>query len=279
MKMRERILGIAAAVLVSVGSFATPATAEDPAAAINTIKQRGTLNYPVMSGEEPDFIKNPGTGDWTGIYPDWAKQFANLLGVKVNFVETTWGNLAADFQAGRLDMAFGVNPNPQRGLVVDYVMEPIVQGVWTILARDGFEPKTWRELNNPSVKIAAQSGSTMQVIAQTMAPNANIVLVKNRDQAVLEMQSRRVDAILLADQNSAQLHKAGIGKAIVPEPVLYNPMMTAVPRKDGNAGLMNLIANWSMQQRTLGLSCAHITKYMKERGIDMSVVPQSGKYC
>lgn len=279
MKMRQKILGIATAVLVSLSGFTAPAVAEDPAAAINAIKERGQLNYPVMSGEEPDFIKDPQTGDWTGIYPDWAKQMADLLGVKVNFVETTWGNLAADFQAGRLDLAFGVNPNPKRGLVVDYVMEPIVEGVWTILARDGFEPKTWRELNDPSVRLAAQSGSTMQVIAETMAPNATIVLVKNRDQAVLEMQSKRIDAILLADQNTAQLHKAGIGKAIVPEPVLRNPMMTAVARKDGNAGLMNLIANWSMQQRTLGLSCAHITKYMQERGIDMSVVPQSGKYC
>ena len=278
--MSMKILSFVAAAFVALGGLLTPAVAdEDPAAVINAIKQRGTLNYPVMSGEEPDFIKDPKTGEWTGIYPDWGREMAKLLGVKVNFVETTWGNLAADFQAGRLDLAFGVNPNPQRGLVVDYVLEPIVEGVWTILAREGFAPKTWRELNQPSVRIAAQSGSTMQVIAETMAPQATIVLVKSRDQAVLEMQSKRVDAILLADQNSAQLHKAGIGKAIVPEPVLRNPMMTAVPRKAGNAGFINLLANWSMQKRTLGLSCAHITRYMMERGIDLSVVPQSGKYC
>ncbi|RDV04668.1 transporter substrate-binding domain-containing protein [Undibacter mobilis] len=277
--MRLKVFAFLAALLVGTMNLVSLASAADPSAVINAIKQRGALNYPVMSGEEPDFIKDPKTGDWTGIYPDWGRQIADLLGVKINFVETTWGNLAADFQAGRLDMAFGVNPNPKRGLVVDYVMEPIVEGVWTITAREGFEPKTWRDLNKPEVRIAAQSGSTMQVIAETMAPKAKIILVKNRDQAVLEMQSKRVDAILLADQNSAQLHKAGLGKAIVPTPVLRNPMMTAVPRKEGNEGFMNLLANWSMQQRTLGLSCAHITKYMQERGIDLSVVPQSGKYC
>ncbi len=237
------------------------------------------LRYPVMSGEEPDFIKDPATGEWSGFYPDWGRQIAELLQVKIEFVETTWGNLSADFQTGRLDLAFGVNPNPKRGLVVDYVLEPIVEGVWTILARDGFDAKTWRELNKPEVRLAAQSGSTMQVIAETMAPLATLVLVKNRDQAVLEMRSGRIDAIVLADQNAAQLHKAGIGKAIVPTPVLRNPMMTAVARKDGNQGFINLLANWSMQQRTLGLSCALITKYMTQRGIDLSVVPQSGKYC
>ncbi|HSI39551.1 MAG TPA: transporter substrate-binding domain-containing protein [Xanthobacteraceae bacterium] len=276
--MRRLLLALAAAIAITT-VVAPAARANDPSFVINEIKQRGVLHYPVMSGEEPDFIKDPATGEWSGFYPDWGRQIADLLQVKIEFVETTWGNLAADFQAGRLDLAFGVNPNPKRGLVVDYVLEPIVEGVWTILAREGFTANTWRDLNKPEVRLAAQSGSTMQVIAETMAPKATLVLVKNRDQAVLEIQSGRADAIILADQNAAQLHKAGIGKAIVPTPVLRNPMMTAVPRKDGNQGFINLLANWSMQQRTLGLSCALITKYMTQRGIDMSVVPQSGKYC
>ncbi|WP_025038610.1 transporter substrate-binding domain-containing protein [Bradyrhizobium sp. DOA9] len=277
--MRFRLSAFIAALLVAFGNLAVPASAEDPGAVIKEIQKRGVLNYPAMSGEEPDFIKNPTTGDWSGTYADMGKDIAELLGVKVNWVETTWGNLAADFQAGRLDVAFGVNPNPKRGVVVDYVFEPVVEGIWTILARDGFEPKTWRDLNKPDVRIAAQSGSAMQTIAETLTPQAKLVFVKTRDQAVLEMQSKRVDAIILADQNAAQLTKVGIGKAIVPTPVLRNPVMAALPRKDGNAGFINFLANWSMQQRTLGLSCARFTKYLSERGIDLSLVPQSGKYC
>lgn len=276
--MRRLMLAVAA-VLAMLATPPTTAEAADPSTVINEIKARGVLRYPVMSGEEPDFIRDPATGEWSGFYPDWGRQIAQLLEVDIEFVETTWGNLAADFQADRLDLAFGVNPNPQRGLVVDYVLEPIVEGIWTILARDGFVIETWRDLNKPEVRLAAQSGSTMQVIAETMAPESSLVLVRNRDQAVLEMQSGRIDAILLADQNAAQLHQAGIGKVIVPVPVLRNPMMTAVPRKAGNQGFINLLANWSMQQRTLGLSCARITSYMNQRGIDLSLVPQSGKYC
>jgi polar amino acid transport system substrate-binding protein len=275
----KRLWTIVALLCAALSFSSMTANAADPSKVIRDIQSRGTLRYPVMSGEEPDFIRDPQTGNWTGFYPDWGRQIAELMGVKIEFVETTWGNLAADFQADKLDLAFGVNPNPKRGLVVDYVLEPIVEGVWAIVARKGFEAKTWRDLNKPSVNLAAQSGSTMQVIAETMAPDANIVRVKTRDQAILELQAGRVDAIVLADQNAAQLHKAGLGIAIVPEPVLRNPMMTAVPRKEGNEGFMNVLANWSMQQRTLGLSCAMITKYMKSRDIDMSVVPQSGKYC
>lgn len=279
MRIIIQSLMISAILAISALGAINIAVAQSPSLVIDNIKSRGILRYPVMSGEDPDFIKDPSTGEWTGIYPDWGRQIADLLGVKIEFVETTWGNLAAEFQADRIDLAFGVNPNPQRGLVIDYVLEPIVEGVWTILAKDGFEAKTWRELNNPDVKLAVQSGSTMEVIAKTMAPNATFIIVKNRDEAILQLQSNRADAIVLADQNTAQLAKAGLGHVIVPEPVLKNPMMTAVARKEGNAGFINFLANWSIQQRTLGLSCAHITKYMKERGIDLSVVPQSGKYC
>ena len=38
-------------------------------------------------------------------------------------------------------------------MVVDDVLEPIVEGIWTILARPGFEVKSWRELNRPDVLL------------------------------------------------------------------------------------------------------------------------------
>ncbi|MAY61885.1 MAG: ABC transporter substrate-binding protein [Rhizobiales bacterium] len=279
MRKFTAVLAIMALAITAVLTPASVASAQSPSAVIDAIKERGTLRYPVMSGEEPDFIRDPSTGEWSGFYPDWGRQIAELLGVKIDFVETTWGNLAADFQADRIDLAFGVNPNPKRGLVVDYVLEPIVEGVWVVLAADGFEVTNWRELDKPEVRLVSQSGSTMELIAKTIAPNATHVTVKSRDQAVLEMQSKRADAILLADQNGAQLDKAGIGHVVVPQPVLRNPMMTAVARKEGNAGFINLLANWSIQQRTLGLACAKITSYMKQRDIDLSTVPESGKYC
>jgi polar amino acid transport system substrate-binding protein len=275
--LRKQLLLIFA--LFALMAQASPTVAEDPFAVINRIKHSGTLNFPVMLSEEPGYIKDPRTGEWSGFYVDFGKQIAGLLGVKVNFVETTWGNLAADFQASKIDLAIGLNPNPQRGLVVDYIPGSIVEGIWGIIARPGFEPKTWRDLDRKEVRIAVQQGSTMQVIAEAVIPNATAVIVPTRDQAILEMQSQRVDAILLSDQDVAQLHAQGIGKAIVPMPVLRNPMTIGIRREAGNEGYANFLANWMSQQNALGLACSRITQYMLKRHIDMSVVPQSGKYC
>jgi len=56
-------------------------------------------------------------------------------------------------------------------------------------------------------------------------------------------------------------------------------MTIGVRREDGNEGFQNFLSNWMSQQGALGLACSKITQSLKSRGIDLSVVPQSGKYC
>jgi polar amino acid transport system substrate-binding protein len=274
-----KFLRAAALTIVAAAAAVSPALAADPFTVINRIKERGTLNYPVMLSEEPGFIKDPRTGEWSGFFYEWGQDIAKLLEVELVPFETTWGNLAADFQAGNIDLAIGLNPNPSRGLVVDYVYGSIVEGVWALVARDGFAPETWAEMNNPEARIAVQKGGTMQVIAEAVIPDATIVVVPTRDQAILELQSGRVDAMIISDQDAALLHSQGIGKAIVPSPAIKNPMTIGVRREEGNEGFQNFLSNWMSQQGALGLACSKITQSLKSRGIDLSVVPQSGKYC
>lgn len=280
--MKRWVSAIAAALIGAAtlfGPATLPARAEDPSLVLNRIKESGKLKFPVMVSEEPGYIKDPRTGEWGGFYVDWGLDIANILGVKLEYVETTWGNLAADFEAGKVDLAVGLNPNPRRGLVVDYVQGSIVEGIWALIARSDFTPKSWREMDNKEIRVAVQKGSTMQVIGETVIPNATIVVVPTRDQAILELQSGKIDAIILGDQDAALLHSKGLGKAVVPTPVLRNPSTIGIRREAGNQGYANFLANWMSQQNSLGLSCSRITRYMLERGIDMKVVPQSGKYC
>ncbi|MFA1624872.1 transporter substrate-binding domain-containing protein [Rhizobium mongolense] len=273
------IVAAAIGVATLIGLASVPARAEDPSLVLDRIKASGKLKFPVMVAEEPGYIKDPRTGEWSGFFVDWGKDIATLLDVKLEYYETTWGNLAADFQAGKIDLAVGLNPNPRRGLVVDYVPGAIVEGIWVLAARPGFEPKTWREMDNKETRIAVQKGGTMQVIAEAVIPNATLDVVPTRDQAVLELQSGKVDAIILADQDAALLDAKGIAKAVVPMPLLRSPSTIGIRREPGNEGFQNFLANWMSQQNTLGLACSRITRSLLDRGIDMMVVPQSGKYC
>jgi polar amino acid transport system substrate-binding protein len=269
------LTSILAFLALVVAAIAQPARADDndPSTVLNRIKASGVLKIPVMVGEEPGYIKNPQTGEWTGFYVDYLTDVANLLGVKVEPVETTWGNLAADFQSNKIDVAIGVNPNPKRGLVVDYLWEPLFTDAWAVLTPPGKPVKTWSELNDPSKTVVAQKGSTMQVVAEALLPKANIVPVEDRNLALLELQAGRADAVVFAIFDAIQIDLKGIGDVSLPEPVLRNPATLAVARQPGNAGYINFLTNWVQQQRSLGLAQARLAKAWEDRGIDLSILP------
>jgi polar amino acid transport system substrate-binding protein len=275
-KLLKMVLGLPAlflALALTVAMTGTQAMA-DPNATLNRIKSSGVLKFPVMVGEEPGYKKDPQSGEWSGFYVEWANDIAGLLGVKVQPVETTWGNLAADFQANKIDIVFGLNPNPKRGLVVDYLNAPLFTDAWAIAAKKGFDKKTWAELNDPSVRIVVQKGGTMQVIAEAMTPKAKIIVVEDRPLGLLELQAGRADAMILAVFDAVDVQKTLKGEVILPKPVLLNPAMIGIKREDGNEGYANWLVNWVNQQRALGLAQGKLTKAFEGAGIDLSVLPK-----
>lgn len=267
---------LAALVALCLAIIATPQIAaadDDPAAVLNQIRSSGVLKIPVMTGEEPGYIKDKDTGAWSGFYVEFLTEIANELGVKIEPVETTWGNLAADFQSGKIDIAIGVNPNPKRGLVVDYLWEPLFTDAWAVLTPKDKPVKTWAELNDPAKKVVAQKGSTMQVVAEALLPKAQLTPVEDRNLALLELQAGRADAVVFSIFDALQITEKGLGDVSLPEPILRNPATLAVARKPGNAGYINFLTNWVLQQRSLGQAQGKLMRAWEARGIDMSILP------
>jgi polar amino acid transport system substrate-binding protein len=274
----KRFAAAAVALAFGIGLMSTIPKAQamdqnDPNYVLHEIQARGTLRVPVMVGEEPGYIKDPNSGKWSGFYTDFLQSIADDLHVKLVPVETTWGNLAADFQADKIDVAIGVNPNPQRGLVVDYLWEPIFIDAWAMLTPKGKLVKNWADLNDPSKTVVVQSGSTMQIVAQNLVPKAHIVPVPDRGTAILELRSGRADGILLAVFDALQVKQQGIGDVSLPSPLLRNPATLCVARQPGNAGFINFLTNWVEQQRSMGVAQAALAKAWTARGIDLSILP------
>src|SRR5882762_9066388 len=95
------IRNVIAAAAIGLSMLGAPMTASadenNPSTVIEQIRASGVLKVPVMTGEEPGYIKDRTTGKWSGFYYDFLGEIADQLGVKLEPVETTWGNLAADF--------------------------------------------------------------------------------------------------------------------------------------------------------------------------------------
>jgi polar amino acid transport system substrate-binding protein len=273
--LNDHIRHLGTLVVLMIVAIATmaPSASADPDGVLDRIRSAGVLKIPVMVGEEPGYVKDPQTGEWGGFYVEWGQEIADLLGVGLEPVETTWGNLAADFQAGKIDIAFGLNPNPKRGFVVDYLTIPLFTDAWALVTTQDFDKSSWKELNDPSVRLVVQKGSTMQVVAEALAPNATLTVVEERPLGVLEMKAGRADAMLLAIFDAIKVQPEVEGKIILPEPMLRNPAFLAVKREDGNEGYINWLTNWTQQQRALGLAQAKLRDHFEKAGIDLSALP------
>ena len=272
--IQSRIIQTILATCLIAFCLLQQALAADPNLVIDRIRNSGELRVPVMVGEEPGYTRDRSSGEWGGFYMDWAHDIADLLSVKVTPVETTWGNLAADFQANKIDIAFGLNPNPQRGLVIDYLNAPLFTDAWAIVAKSGFEKKTWAELNDPSVRLVVQKGGTMQVVAEALTPKAQIIPVEDRPLGLMELQANRADAMILAVFDAIQIGKQIKGEIILPTPVLSNPATIGVKREEGNEGFENWLTNWVNQQRALGLAQGKLQSSFEKAGIDLSILPK-----
>src|SRR5262249_17486727 len=151
------------------------------------------------------------------------------LGVEIAVVESSWTDLAADVNAGKIDLAY-LSATAQRGMFVDFA-NPLFYDTYALLARKGFAPKGWPEINVPETLVVAASGSAREENARRFAANTAITGFKTRDEAFAAIQSGRGDCFVTTALFAlAALKKnSQIGDVIVPTPHLRAAVCPGMP--------------------------------------------------
>jgi len=252
---------------------AKPVFASAQGSTMARVMSSGTLRVAGLVGEEPYFRKDLATGQWSGFCIDMAQDIAENLGVKLEILESTWGNSVLDLQANKIDISFGLNPTPKRALVIAF-SAPLFHNTFSIVARKGFTPSTWGELNDPKMKIAVDLGSTHELVARRYAPRANIIAFKTRDEAILATQSGRADCFvatiflgLVALKKNPQL-----GKFIMPRPYVQAQVCAAV-QYDTDGRFRDFLDAWAVFNRSNGQSRQWIVDALDKMGVAQSSIP------
>lgn len=193
----RRTLAIGAAALPA-GFFINSAQAQTTGqSTFERVTKNKQLRMGVVSGSPPYFKKDLASGEWTGAAVEMAKGIAAIWGAEVVYVETTFGNSVLDLQSNKIDIAFALNPTPQRALSIGFT-RPYIVAPFGCLAKQGFAPKTWDDLNKPDVRIVFDVGSLHETCARRFTPKAQLTGYKSIDECVLALQSGRADAEILA---------------------------------------------------------------------------------
>lgn len=197
----------AAAFLPVAGLIGTARAEEKTESTLDRVQRTKVLRIAVLPGELPYFNKDLVAGTWSGAAIEMAKSIAAVFDAKLAYVESTYGNSVLDLQSNKVDLAFSLNPTPQRALSIGFT-HPMIINPFGCLAKKGLDPKTWDDINKPEIKVAFDIGSLHDTCAHRFAPKAQLVGFKTRDECILAMQSGRVDVDILA----ATLGLAAVGR-------------------------------------------------------------------
>lgn len=191
---RASALGLAG--LASFGIIGS-ARAQANESTFERVTRTKVLRIAALPGEAPYFFKDIATGEWSGACIDIAKGIAAVWEAKLEFVESTYGNSVLDLQSNKVDLAFALNPTPARALSIGF-SKPVLVHPFGVVAKKGFTPASWDDINKPEVRIACDLGSLHEVSARRFAPKGTITAYKNRDDAILAMAGGRADVDVLA---------------------------------------------------------------------------------
>ncbi|MFK4509878.1 transporter substrate-binding domain-containing protein [Bradyrhizobium daqingense] len=264
-------VALAGAAMAATGSAKADTAASST---LERIKKSGVLRVAVIAGQDPYFHKDLTTNQWSGACIDMANDIAAKLGAKLETLESTWGNQILDLQAEKIDLAFAVNPTPERSLVIDF-STPILVHSFTVITKKGFaKPQTWAEINKPEVKIAVDIGSTHETIARRYCPKATILGFKERNEAILAVATGRADCnISLAVLSVATLKKnPTLGDLTVPRPLLTLPTNLGI-RAEADRRYKDFLSAWADYNRSLGQTREWMLKGFQAVGLGADDIP------
>jgi len=272
-RILRRCVGMAA-LAAPASFFIGSARAEGTESAFERITRTKVLRIAALPGEAPYFFKDITTGEWSGASIEMAKSIASVWDAKLEYVESTYGNSVLDLQSNKVDLAFSLNPTPQRALAIGFT-QPMIVHPFGCLARKGFNPVTWDDINKPEVRISVDLGSSNEVSARRFAPKATITALKTRDDAILALQSGRVDVDVLA----AMLGITALGKnpglgsfRVLTTPLVALPSSIGV-RREPDTRLREVVDAWIQMNHGTGQIREWMIQGILKSGARMEDIP------
>jgi polar amino acid transport system substrate-binding protein len=225
-----------------------------------------------LPAEEPYFYRNS-VGQWSGFLAAMAGNLAAALGVELAIVESNWADMATDLHTGKIDLGYMPNPTAQRAMFADF-SAPLFHDTYAILARKGIAATSWADLNRPESLVGVDTGSVREEAARRLAGNAAITGFKTGDEALLAVQSGRVDCIigtvffaLVALKKNPQ-----IGELVVPTPRLQPAVCPAVPY-DQDRRFRGVVDVWSEDNRGTGQIRTWVMAGLAKLGVNEGDLP------
>lgn len=219
-----RAAAFALAMVASAPIASTQAQTQSQAqhaSRLDEIVARGVLKVGTTGDYKPFTFLDKATGRFEGFDIDMAERLGKALGVKVEYVQTSWPTLMKDFEAGSYDLAVGgvsiTLDRARKGLF----STPIMREGKTPIARcaDKGKFETIADIDRPGVRVIVNPGGTNERFARAHVKTATISVHNDNTTIFQEIAKGNAD-LMMTDSSETlfqQKQNPGVLCAVHPE--------------------------------------------------------------
>lgn len=230
-----------AAALLGLLAAATSTAAPAPNAS-QRVRDSGELRVCIWPDYYGISLRNPRTGQLSGIDIDLSAAFAADLKVRPVYVDSSFTTLVDDLQRDRCDVAmFAVGMTPQRAQSLRFSRPYLESDIYAVTTRSSRVVQQWQDLDRPGVRIAVQAGTFMEPVMAGALKQANLVVVRPPDTRERELEAGRVDAFMTDYPYSRRLLDNADWARLVAPPSPFFVLPYAYAVKPGDAAWLTAV--------------------------------------
>jgi len=266
------------AALGMAGLFTLGTAAADPV--WDRIQTSGNIvcgaipNDPVGSWEDRQ------TGQWEGYEIDlcraMARDLTQAMGREITptFRETSWKTIVLDLQSNKIDIWPGMSATPEREKALTMIGPMYGLAFCGVTSKAFQSDSTWESLNQPEVRIATVTGTSIETAFKRFAPKATHVTLTEYAEVALAVQSGRADVMggdVLRCMNVHQNAGDIFGAVIFPAPIQSMGSSAGVIKAADRLGPW--LQRWSDEKQASGEVKDIFLKVLQRAGFDTSNIP------
>jgi cyclohexadienyl dehydratase len=197
-----------AALAFLVVQAAPTLAAEPEKTLLDQVIERGAIRVGTTGDYKPFTFLDPATKRFEGIDIEMAEALGKSLGVKVEFVQTSWSKLMGDFADGKFDVAMGgISVNLDRQKKALFSIPYMVDGKAPIArCADKTKFASLADIDKPGVRVIVNPGGTNQRFADANIKQATVTVYPDNVTIFEQIAAGKAD-VMITDASETLLQQ------------------------------------------------------------------------
>lgn len=247
---RWLVAALLAALALTLAGLSRPAQANPSSV---RVKAEQTLRVCIWPDYYGITFRNPRTQQLGGIDIDLSAELAKDLGVRLQYVDSSFPTLIEDVTSGKCDVAmFAVGVLPQRAERLRFTRPYLQSDIYAITTKSSRVVREWADIDRPGVVVAVQAGTFMEPVMQRTLKQATMVSIRPPDTRERELEAGRVDVFMTDYPYSRRLLDNADWARLIAPPQRFSPLPYAYAVKPGDDAWFETVDRFVQRIRSDG---------------------------